>query len=391
MKVVQINPVCTGSTGKIAVEISKLLDANGIANYIFYTSGKSDFKNARKYATDLEIKINALWAKIRGNYGFNSKAMTKRLICELEKIKPDVIQLHNLHGHNVNLEMLFQYLKKADVKIFWTFHDCWSFTGYCTYFDYAKCEKWKQGCQCCKQKKAFSWIFDRSKTLYQKKKLLFEGIKDLTIITPSAWLANLAKKSFFGEYPVRVIPNGIDLEIFRPTESNFREKYKLQNKKIWLGVAMGFEKRKGFSYFLELAKQIDEGTCLVMVGITKEQIAILPSNVIGIERTANQKELAEIYSAADVFVNCTLEEVLGMVNIEALACGTPVITFDTGGSPECVDETCGIVVPQGDVLALKVAAEGLDRAALKDACRRRAEKLYDAKQRFEDYVNLYKG
>lgn len=391
MKVVQINAVCTGSTGKIAVDISRLLDENGIENYILYSLGKSDFKNAVKYASDKEIKLNALFAKISGRYGFHSVLMTKRLINKLEEIKPDVIQLHNLHGHNVHLGMLFRYLKKTDAKIFWTHHDVWAFTGYCMYFDYVQCDKWKTGCSACPQKKTYSWFFDKSSSLYKKKKSLFEGFRGLTMITPSAWLGELLKQSHLGKYPVKVIPNGINLDLFKPTESDFREKYGLSDKKIYLGVAMAFEPRKGGEYFLEFAKLLPEDSRLVLVGLTKEQIAALPENVIGISRTKNQKELAEIYTAADVFINCTLEDNFPTVNLEALACGTPVVTFQTGGSPEAVDETCGSVVPQGDVLKLYAEAQKWAEGDFSAECRRRAENLYRAEARFLDYINLYKG
>ncbi len=390
MRVVQINPVCTGSTGKIAVEISKQLDRSGIENYILYAQGRSDFKNARKYATDLEIKINALLAKISGRYGFHSRQMTKRLIAQLREIKPDTVQLHNLHGHNVNLAMLFQYLKTTNAKIFWTQHDCWSFTGYCTHFDYDKCDKWKSECHACPQKKTYSWFFDKSNTLFARKKELFSGL-DLTVITPSAWLGDLVRQSFLGVYPVKVIPNGIDVNLFKSTETDFREKYGLRDKKIYLGVAMGFAPRKGYTSFLELAGLLPEDTRLVLVGGSKEQIASLPENVIGITRTANQKELAGLYTAADVFLNCTLEDNFPTVNLEALACGTPVVTFQTGGSPECVDETCGSVVAQGDVLAMAEAAKTLAAGNLGEKCRERAERFYDAEKRFIDYVDLYKG
>ncbi len=390
MRVVQINPVCTGSTGKIAVEISKQLDKSGIENYILYTMGHSDFKNARKYASDLEIKANALFAKISGMYGFHSRFLTKRLIEKLTEIKPDVVQLHNLHGHNVHLGMLFRYLKTTDAKIFWTQHDCWSFTGYCTHFDYIKCQKWKTACTCCPQKKNYSWFFDKSRALFARKKELFSGLT-LTVITPSAWLGDLVRQSFLGAYPVKVIPNGIDLALFKPTETDFREKYGLEDKTIYLGVALGMGERKGFSYFLELAKSLEEDTHLVLVGVSGEQIAALPKNVTGITRTANQKELAGMYTAADVFLNCTLEDNFPTVNLEALACGTPVVTFDTGGSPECIDETCGSVVPGGDIAAMAEAARKWAAGGTPKACRARAEKFYDGGARYAKYIDIYKG
>ena len=391
MKVVQINPVCSASTGKIAVEISKLLNSEGIENYIYYTSGYSDYENAYKYANDTLIKVNALLAKIFGNYGFNSRFITKRLISELKKIKPDVIHLHNLHSHNVNLEMLFSYLKSIDVKIIWTFHDCWSFTGYCTHFDYIGCNKWKKECKNCPERKSYSWFFDRSTYLYKKKKELFTGVEGMTIVTPSKWLAELVKESIFGKYPVKVIYNGIDTDIFKPTASDFRKTYGLENKKILLGIAMNLGERKGFNYFLELSKIIPDDMRIVLVGVNKKQTESLPENIIGIEKTANQKELAEIYTAADVFVNPTREEVFGLVNVEALACGTPVVTFDTGGSPECIDDIVGAKVEKGDIKAMLFEANKfINKVDIDLKCRERVIKNFDSKNSFKQYLDLYK-
>lgn len=391
MKVVQINPVCYASTGKIAVEISKLLDAENIENYILYTSGNSNFKNSIKYANDKIIKFNALLAKVKGNYGFNSKIITKRLILKLKKIKPDVIHLHNLHGHNVNLKLLFTYLKSIDVKIVWTFHDSWSFTGYCTYYDYPVCYKWKTGCGNCPQVKRFSWFLDKSLHLYNKKRKLFTGFKDMTIVTPSKWLAEFSKISFFGEYPIEVINNGIDTELFKPTESNFRERYGLVDKKILLGVAMGFDRRKGLNSFIELSKIIADDMHIVLVGVSKKQIETLPGNITGIERTANQVELAKVYTAADVFVNCTYEDNFPTVNLEALACGIPVVTFDTGGSKEAIDETCGSFVEKGDVVALyKEICRIFEEKNIKENCIKRAKNNFSSEPQYRKYLEIYR-
>ena len=223
MKLVQVNVTCgSGSTGKICISVSRLLTEEGIENYILYSGAKSDYPLGIKYQENKYTKTQALASRIRGNYGFNSSASTKKLIAELERIKPDIIHLHNLHGHNCNVEMLFNYLKKTNVKLYWTFHDCWTFTGYCPYFDIVECDKWQEGCESCPQRKTFSWFFDKSSKLYQKKKELFSGL-DLTIVTPSEWLADLVKKSFFKDYPVRVINNGIDISVFKPTYGNFAE------------------------------------------------------------------------------------------------------------------------------------------------------------------------
>ena len=390
MKIVQINTTCgSGSTGKICVAVSELINEKNIENYILYSSGKSDYKFGIKYMSSIEIKINALFSKILGNYGFNSKRATKRLISEIDKIKPDIVHLHNLHGHNCDLEMLFNYLKKENIKIFWTFHDCWAFTGYCPHFDMIGCNKWRSGCGNCLQKRSYSWIFDKSDKLFSKKEKLLSCL-DLTIITPSKWLASLVKESFLKSYPVRVINNGIDLSVFKPTEGNFKEKDCFEDKKIVLGVAFGWGERKGLDVFIELSKRLDKKYQIVLVGTNDKIDKQLPNNIISIHRTQNQKELAEIYTAADVFVNPTREEVLGLTNIESLACGTPTITFNTGGSPECLDKSCGVVVPKNDIDAMKKEIVRIceEKPFSKEDCVAWA-KYFNKDEKFKEYVNLY--
>lgn len=391
MKIVQINAVCgSGSTGKICVDVSKLLTEKQIENYILFSSGKSDYPLGIKHANDKYIKFQALKSRIFGNYGFNSKKATKSLINELDRLSPNVVHLHNIHGHNVNLEMLFNYFKKnPQIKIYWTFHDCWAFTAYCPHFVMAGCDFWKEGCRNCVQKNHFSWFFDKSKQLYEKKKELFTGV-DLTVITPSKWLGELVKQSFLKECEVKVINNGIDLDVFQPTESDFREKYNLKDKKIVLGVAFGWGKRKGLDVFIELSRRLPENYQIVLVGTSDEVDKQLPDNIISIHRTNNQKELAEIYTAADVYANPTREDTYPTVNMESLACGTPVITFKTGGSPEIIDEKTGIVVEKEDIDIFEAAIMKVceNNILTKEACLEMA-KNYDRYDRYEDYVNLY--
>lgn len=391
MKIVQINVTCgAGSTGKICTSVSKLLSAENIENYILYVSGKSSFPYGIKYASDKYIKLQALKSRIFGNYGFNSQYATKRLINELNQIKPDIVHLHNLHGHNCNLTMLFSYLKKKKIKLFWTFHDCWAFTAYCPHFTMAKCDFWKTECHNCCQRKSYSWFFDRSRYLYKKKKDAMTGL-DLTIITPSQWLADQVKMSFLKDYPVKVINNGIDLSVFKPTESGFRDRYGLVGKNVVLGVAFGWGSRKGLDVFVELSKRLPEKYQIVLVGTNDKVDVLLPKNILSIHRTQNQQELAEIYTAADVFVNPTREDTYPTVNMEALACGTPVVTFKTGGSPEIFDETCGSVVPCDDIDAMEMEIRRIceEKPFSKESCLIRA-KSFDMNQRFEEYVDLYK-
>jgi len=392
MKIVQINSVCgSGSTGKICVSISELLTKKGIENYILYASGSSNYPLGKRYMSPWEVKWNAGKSRVFGNWGFTSVAATKKLIAELDKIRPDIVHLHNLHAHNVHLDLLFTYLKKNRTKIIWTFHDCWAFTGYCPHYDMIGCDHWKTGCRNCPQKKNYSWFFDRSRFVYQKKKELFSGL-DMTIVTPSKWLANQVKQSFLKDYPVKVINNGIDLKIFRPRESDFRKKYGLEDKFILLGVAFGWGVRKGLDVFVELSKRLDERFQIVLVGTDEKVDKRLPANILSIHRTQNQIELAEIYTAADLFVNPTREENYPTVNMESLACGTPVVTFDTGGSPECIDETCGSMVKKDDIPALEYAINKMyiSKKHITEICINRAAR-FDMHQKYMEYITLYKS
>ena len=390
MKIVQINATCgVGSTGKICVGISKLLSQGQNENYILYSSKGNGHAQGISCTNDAYLKMQALKSRVFGNYGFNSQAATKKMIAKLERIRPDVVHLHNLHGHDCNLEMLFRYFKEHQTKLVWTFHDCWAFTGYCPHFTMAKCDKWKTTCSQCVQYKEYSWFFDRSEKIFEKKKAVLDGL-DLTVVTPSAWLAGLVKESFLKEHPVEVIHNGIDLSVFKTEKGDFRERYALTNKKIVLGVSFGWDRRKGFDVFLELAKRLPREYQIVLVGTDVKVDRQLPTNILSIHRTQNQRELAEIYSAADVFVNSTREEVLGLVNIEALACGTPGVTFRSGGSPECYDETCGSVVDCDDVDALEkeIIRICTEKPYSQEACVRKA-KEFDQNERFKEYIDLY--
>ena len=339
-----------------------------------------------------ETKLQALKSRIWGNYGFQAKRATKRLIAELERIAPDIVHLHNLHGHNVHLDILFSYIKRKNIRVFWTFHDCWAFTGYCPHYDMIGCAQWQSGCRNCPQRTHYSWFFDRSAMLYEKKKQLFSGI-NLTIITPSQWLADQVKQSFLKDYPVEVIHNGIDLSVFSPKESNFREKYGVGDRFLVLGVAFGWGKRKGLDVFIRLAQRLDPDKFqIVLVGTDETVDRQLPSNMISIHRTQNQMELAEIYSAADLFVNPTREDTFPTVNMESLACGTPVLTFRTGGSPECIDESCGRVVDCDDEEALfqeilRIAAE---TPFSSEACRERALS-FSEEEKYKEYIKLYEN
>lgn len=400
MKVLQINSVCGyGSTGRIVADLGNAIEEQGDISFIAYGRGKADKRlNTFRVGSDHEVRMHGIITRITDKHGFGSKIATEKFIREMEIFNADIIHLHNIHGYYINIETLFNYLKDENKPVVWTLHDCWSFTGHCSHFDYVGCERWKTGCYRCPQKHMYpeSKLIDNSKWNYEKKKDLFTSIKNMVFVTPSCWLYKLVKESFLGEYPVRIINNGINLNAFQPaafTERlsiNMKDKYGCTGKFVILGVASIWEERKGMEYLLELSRRLNDRYRLMIVGITEKQKASLPSNVIGITRTNDIDQLAEIYTMADVFVNPTLEEVLGLTNLEALACGTPVITFKTGGSPECIDESCGRVVEKGDIDGLVRAIQIIKENPInQEACVARAQ-LFNKDDKYLEYLSLYR-
>ena len=387
MKVLQINSVCgIRSTGRICTDIADILQQQGHDCKIAY--GRCEVpekyqKYAVKIGSDFDVNCHAIMSRIFDNAGFKSKKVTEKFIKWIKKYDPDIIHLHNIHGYYINIEILFRYLAEADKPVIWTLHDCWAFTGHCSYFSASGCEKWKTGCEHCQLKKEYptSNVCDRSRINWAKKSELFTSVKNMNIITPSEWLADLVKKSYLGKYPVSVINNGIDLDIFKPTKSDFRKKNCLQDKKIILGVASIWDARKGFDDFIKLSKVIDDSYRIVLVGLAEDQIKMLSDNMLGITKTNSTKELAEIYTAADVFVNFTYEDNYPTVNLEAQACGTPVITYNTGGSVESVpDEN---IIEQGDIKAF------LNMASYKFFDNQSIIEKFDKKNKFKEYLDLY--
>ena len=391
-----INAVPYGSTGKVVRGISKVAEDNNMETLIYYSWTKK-----LRQSDDPNVMVGSFLGKlthiglgkITGKIGCYSLFDTKKLLKKLDEFKPDIINLHILHSWSINLPMLFSYVKKNNIPVIWTMHDCWAITGQCPHFIMAGCDKWKTGCYDCPQYRNYpSAYVDRTKKMWRLKKEWFTGVPNLTVATPSEWLGGLIKESYLKDYPVKVINNGIDLSVFKPTDSDFRRKYGLESKYVLLGVAFDWGKRKGLDVFTELASRLDkEKYQIVLVGTNEEIDKALPDNIISIHKTANQVELAEIYTASDVFLNPTHEDNFPTTNLEALACGTPVITFRTGGSPEIIDEKTGIVVDCDDVDAMERAIkESLENGTFtRDNCIERA-KRYDQNERFAEYVDFIK-
>ncbi len=403
MKIVEINTTHKGSTGNIMLNIAKCARAQGEDVVTFSTNRWSktakrekmpNIEGHRYYSSYFENFLHNLFGKALAVNGGFAIFATTRLVWKLKKIKPDVIHLHNLHGFSINLPILFRYIKKNKIRVIWTLHDCWSFTGQCPHYAMIGCEKWKTHCHDCPLIGEYPKVWwDNSKKIYDWKRKLFNGVEDLTIVTPSKWLADQVAESYLKDYPVKVINNGINLEAFAPKNSDFKAKHGCGDKYIVLGVSSVWNAKKGLDVFIELAKRLDASKYqIVLVGTDDATDAKLPENVISIHRTENQTQLAEIYSAADVFVNPTREDTFPTVNIESLACGTPVVTFRTGGSPEILTEECGSAVDVNDVDAMEreIIHVCEDKPYSKESCVVRS-KFYDMNDRFEEYVELYRN
>lgn len=362
LRYVQLNSFYNGSTGTIMRNLHASLTEHGVDSYILWGRRHDTVSDhERCVATKAGYLSHGVRTRLFDRMGFYSKRDTARLLKLLEEIDPDVVHLHNIHGYWVNVEMLFGWLASHRCQVRWTLHDCWAFTGHCAHFVYVKCAQWKTHCACeepCCQLDTYPKTFSKRSCArnFEDKKRVFTSVSPerMVLITPSHWLAGLVKESFLSKYPVEVRHNTVDTNVFKPTPSDFRERYGIGDRFMVLGVASPWTERKGLEDFMELARGLDSAKCaIVLVGLSKRQIDQLPKEVVGFERTSSPQELAGIYSTADVFFNPTLEDNFPTVNLEAEACGTRVLTYDTGGcretihKPESVVTCCDIGVAVG--------------------------------------------
>jgi glycosyltransferase involved in cell wall biosynthesis len=394
LKILHINSGNFGSTGSIMMNISETAQKKGHTSYVSYansrTNNKKKIDNGILIGSVIERNVHLKLAYHTGLNGSFSVLSTKRFLQKVEEINPDIIHLHNLHNCYINLKLLFDYIKKKEINVVWTLHDCWAFTGQCPHFTMAKCEKWKTQCHECPQYKEYpASKTDMTKKMYTFKKEWFNGVKNLTIVTPSQWLANKVNQSFLKEYPVKVINNGIDLNIFRPITSDFRNEYKLYDRKIILGVANPWSKGKGLDIFIELARRLDESYKIVLVGLSSEQIKNLPYNILGLPKVNSTQELVGIYSSADYFINPSIEETMGLVTVESIACGTPAIVSSFTAVPEMLNSESGVIIENYSVEdfynAIKSNIDFKQENLLKWA------KSFEMKRKYKEYILLYEA
>lgn len=388
---VQINTVINSrSTGRIAESIGALAIKQGWDSFIAYgREPKNSSSKSIRIGKPISIAIHLALTRLFDIHGLCSFFATKTFLKKLDLIKPDIIHLHNIHGYYLNYNLLFKWIKENNIPTIWTLHDCWPYTGHCAYYSFNKCNKWQKQCHRCPAKKSYpqSLLFSNAKRNFLKKKDSFSVIPNLTIITPSTWLRNELEKSFLNKYKCVVINNGIDLSIFYPRTNTSSE------KTIILGVASVWEKRKGLDDFIKLSGFLSNDEQIILIGVTEKQIKKLPSNIIGYTRTENQNKLAEMYCKATVFVNPTYEDNFPTTNLEALACGTPVITYNSDGSPETITHgKTGFIVEKGDISGLLThirEIKGLGKKHFSSACIQASKSQYDMNVNFKKYIDVY--
>lgn len=389
LHLLQLNECLSFSTGKITLQIGEAAVEKGWKSWVAYSSRQPLVQSSSQ-----TIKVGSVFTPFihyAGNLlfdkeGLSSRIATKLLIRKIHKINPNVVQLHNIHDHWLNYKILFKYLNTTDIKVVWTFHDCWAFTGHCFHFVTKGCERWKSRCFDCPLQKEYPKSYlDRSSENFELKKRLFEANKNLTVVACSEWMANMVRQSFLKNKRIVVIHNGIDLDTFKPCKSK-------PNDGIFrvLAVSNVWNKEKGYYDILKLRSLLPSEYEITIVGLTTDQLKQLPQGIKGIQRTQNVQELIDIYSISDVLINPTYADTFPTINIEALSCGTPVVTYNTGGSPEIIDNQTGVVVRQGDVEAMADALKYLkDKPIPSQTCRDRAERYYNKKDRSKDYIKLY--
>lgn len=402
--IVQINSFDSGSTGNIAKQINQEVEKQGLTTYFlfgrFWRKKRKLLSNEIKVGDYISCFFHLLIGRFFDKVGVGSFFATKKIISILKKLNPDIVHLHNIHGYYLNYPLFFQYLKSANISVVWTLHDCWALTGHCVHFESCGCERWKSKCYNCPQRKEYpkSFFLDNSKSNYTLKRKYFSSLGEkLTLVPVSHWLEGVLKESFLREAQICTIYNGVDLSIFKPKGEScieFRSKYKIGNKFLAVACASPWTQKKGLLEYVGLSHILEDNFVLVLVGLSQEQINTLPGNIIGLLKTNNVEELVEIYSTADVVLNLSYEETLGMTSIEGMACGTPSIVYNCTASPELIGDKTGYIVQKGDLKGVKqkmneIMKNGKSYYSL--SCRKRTEQMFNKFTQYKEYIHLYRS
>ena len=404
MRVLQVNTCLhIGGTGMIMEGIGQQVLRAGGESMIAYSrnliaSGPQSASRLIRIGSTFDCYRHAAFSRLFDCQGLCSKRATLDFLKSVDAFRPDIIQLHNIHGYYLHYPTLFDYIRCRQIPVVWTLHDCWPFTGRCAYFDAVGCTQWQQGCVSCPDKAHYpaTLFWDRCRRNYRLKKAVFGSLVRVTFVPVSDWLGDLLRQSFLKDQPMRVIHNGIDIDKFRPMpeqQAALRAKYGVGDRKVVLGVASTWEPRKGLADFVKLAPMLPDDVCIILLGLSDQQLKDLPANIVGLRRTSNYEELLGLYTLSHVFCNPTYEDNFPTTNLEALACGTPVITYRTGGSVEAIDAETGLVVETGDVAGLCEAIMSIlaqPKAHFSAKCRARAEAKWNKEDRFKEYLDLYK-
>ncbi len=399
MKVLQIDvSVNVGSTGRIAEQIGqKILQNNGESTIAFGRYEAPSKSKKIKIGNKFEQVQHLLLTRIFDKHGFGSVKGTKNFIEEIKILDPDIIHLHNIHGYYINMEILFEYLVRSKKPVIWTLHDCWAYTGHCCHYARFECEKWKTQCYECPLTSYYpqSLVYDNSKENYLIKKELFNSLDDLTLVPVSDWLADELSHSFLKSQKIYPIHNGIDTNKFQYTDpSSLVEKHQLHGKKIILGVASPWSDLKGLKDFVSLSTMVDEDHQIILIGLSEKQIKGLPKNIIGITRLNDPKDLAKYFSLADVFVNPSQAESFGLVTIEAMACGTPVVGYDVTATPELIRPGTGYVVERSNIEELHKKVIKIlqnNKETYSEQCRQNVVEFYNIDKQYDKYISLYQN
>ena len=396
-KLLQINSTANwGSTGKIAEQIGLVAMEAGWESYIAYGRSVNPSKSKLiKVGSKLGVMWHGVLSRLFDCHGLASNLATKRLVKQIKEIRPDIIHLHNIHGYYLNYKILFNYLNSTNIPVVWTLHDCWAFTGHCAHFVAADCMRWRDnGCAKCPLKGHYPKSYtDFSARNFRLKRSLFTPQSNMHIVAVSEWLEKQAKQSFLGRQHVQYVYNGVDATLFSPQDARYiADKYKLEGKTVLVGVASAWSESKGFNDYLALRERLSNNYAIIMVGLSDDIIKTLPAGIIGIKRTQSVRELAELYSVADIVLSLSCAETFGLTVAEGMACGTPAIVYNNTATPELITEQTGLVVDTGDVDGVVAAVKTIvlkGKRYYKDACRKRAEECFDKNKCFEKYLELY--